>query len=129
MEKQSLERKQEEQSPERKYAELTSYIRILSYRASNEQNEKSKEVSKRLMKLATYLDEVRKQRHLCMLLENDRIERVRFKEILNYIDETYDGSENSTKEICKVLDRRDDIEEVLKYHRKEQLKKEKEAER
>ena len=41
MEKQSLERKQEEQSPERKYAELTSYIRILSYRASSEQNEKS----------------------------------------------------------------------------------------
>ena len=73
MKKQKQETKMEEQSPERKYAELTSYIRILSYRAINEQNEKSKEVGKRLMELATYLDEVRKQRHLCMPLENDRI--------------------------------------------------------
>lgn len=125
MEKQSQVRKKEEQSPERKYAELTSYIRILSYRAINEQNEKSKEVGKRLMELATYLEEVRKQRHLCMPVENDRIERVRFKEILEYIDEKYDGTENSTREICKTLDKREDIEEVLKYHKKQ----EKETER
>ncbi len=129
MKKQKQETKMEEQSPERKYAELTSYIRILSYRAINEQNEKSKEVGKRLMELATYLDEVRKQRHLCMPLENDRIEKVRFKEILEYINRKYDGTENSTKDICKALNKREDIEEVLKHHKEEKRRKEEETER
>lgn len=129
MEKQKQETKMEEQSPERKYAELTSYIRILSYRAINEQNEKSKEVGKRLMELATYLDEVRKQRHLCMPLENDRIEKVRFKEILEYIEQKYDGTENCIRDICKVLDKREDIEEVLKHHKEEKRRKEEKTER
>ncbi len=111
--------KMEEQSPERKYAALTSYIKILSYRATNQKSQKSEEVSKRLGEIATYLEEVRKQRHLCMISEKDRIERTRFREILEYIDNKYDGTESSVKDICKALNKREDIDEVLKYHKKE----------
>ncbi len=116
MKEQSKETKKEEQSPERKYAELTSYIKILSYRATSQKGEK---VGKRLREIATYLDEIRKQRHLCMMSESDRIENVRFREILEYVNGRYDGTESSVKDICKTLNKRKDVNEVLKYHKNE----------
>lgn len=116
MKEQSKETKKEEQSPERKYAELTSYIKILSYRATSQKGEK---VGKRLREIATYLDEIRKQRHLCMMSESDRIENVRFREILEYVNGRYDGTESSVKDICKALNQRKDVNEVLKYHKNE----------
>ena len=119
MKEQSKETKKEEQSQERKYAELTSYIKILSYRAINQQNQKGEKVSKRLKEIATYLEEVRKQRHLCMMSERDRIENVRFREILEYVNGRYDGTESSVKDICKALNKRKDVNEVLKYHKNE----------
>ena len=110
---------------EQKYREVTSYIKILSYRAINENNT---QVYEKLNRLATYLDEVRKQKELCQLSEKDRTEKVRYNELLEYIDKQYDGTEVTLKEICRELDKREDIDEVLKYH-DEKNKKSKEEER
>ena len=100
---------------EQKYRELTSDIKILSYRAISENNT---QVYEKLNRLATYLEEVKKQRHLCMVSETDREERVRYNELLEYIDAQYDGTEETLKEICRELDKREDVDEVLKYHDK-----------
>lgn len=100
---------------EQKYREVTSYIKILSYRAINENNT---QVYEKLNRLATYLDEVKKQKELCQLSEKDRIENVRYEEVLGYINHQYDGTEVTLKEICRELDKREDIDEVLKYHDK-----------
>ena len=140
MKEQSKETKKEEQSTERKYAELISYIKILSYRATSQKGEKGEKVGKRLREIATYLEEIRKQRHLCMISENDRIENVRFREILEYVDDKYDeileyidsrydGTENSVKDICKVLNKRKDVNKVLEYHKKEKEKEKEESDR
>ena len=111
---------------QQKYREVTSYIKILSYRAINENNT---QVYAKLNRLATYLDEVRKQKELCQLSEKDRIENVRYEELLRYIDETYNGTEESVKKICKELDKKEDIDEVLKYHDKEKNPSKEEEER
>ena len=100
---------------QQKYKEVISYIKILSYRAINENNT---QVYAKLNRLATYLDEVRKQKDLCQVSEKDRIERVRYEEVLGYINSQYDGTEETLKEICRELDKREDIDEVLKYHDK-----------
>lgn len=100
---------------QQKYKEVISYIKILSYRAINENNT---QVYAKLNRLATYLDEVRKQKDLCQVSEKDRIERVRYEELLGYINSQYDGTEETLKEICRELDKRKDIDEVLKYHDK-----------
>lgn len=102
-------------SAQQKYRELTSDIKILSYRAISENNT---QVYEKLNRLATYLEEVKKQRHLCMLSETDREEKVRYNELLEYIDAQYDGTEETLKEICRELDKREDVDEVLKYHDK-----------
>lgn len=98
-----------------KCRELISSIRVLSIRASSVGN---LEVSGRLRRIAEYLEEVGAQRHLCMLSEKDRIENVRYNELLEYIDKQYDGTEEALKEICRELDKREDIDEVLKYQDK-----------
>ena len=100
---------------EQKYREVISDIKILSYRAISENNT---QVYEKLNRLATYLEEVKKQRHLCMVSETDRIERVRYEELLGYINHQYDRTEETLKEICRELDKREDIDEVLKYHDK-----------
>ena len=100
---------------EQKYREVTSYIKILSYRAINENNT---QVYEKLNRLAKYLDELKKQKELCQLSEKDRIENVRYEEVLGYINHQYDGTEVTLKEICRELDKREDIDEVLKYHDK-----------
>ena len=100
---------------EQKYREVTSYIKILSYRAINENNT---QVYEKLNRLAKYLDELKKQKELCQLSEKDRIENVRYEEVLGYINHQYDGTEETLKEICRELDKREDIDEVLKYHDK-----------
>lgn len=100
---------------EQKYKEVTSYIKILSYRAISENN---LQVYEKLNRLATYLEEVKTQRHLCMVSETDRIERVRYEELLGYINHQYDRTEETLKEICRELDKREDVDEVLKYHDK-----------
>ena len=105
----------QKQIAQRKYRELISSVQILSIRASSTGNQ---EVSGRLRRIAKYLEEVRKQRHLCMLSETGRVERVRYKELLEYINKQYDGTEETLKEICRVLDKREDIDEVLKCHDK-----------
>lgn len=105
-----------EKSPERKYAEVTTYINILSYRATEEEKP---EISGRLKKLEKYLQKVREQRHLGRITEDDRIEKLRFKEILGYINDNYDGTAESIKKICRTLDKREDIDEVLKHSKKE----------
>ena len=108
---------------EQKYREVTSYIKILSYRAISENNTK---VYEKLNRLATYLEEVKTQRHLCMVSETDRIERVRYEELLGYINSQYDGTEETLKEICRELDKREDIDEVLKYYDKKNSEKKEE---
>lgn len=118
MEEMSLEERNKEQkkkmSPQTKYREVTAAIRILSTRAIVKDN---KEIYERLKQLAQYLEEVRIQRYLCQVSEVDRIEGVRYRELLEYIDKRYDGTEESLKEICRTLDKRKkDIAEVLKYH-------------
>ena len=100
---------------EQKYREVISDIKILSYRAISENNT---QVYEKLNRLATYLEEVKKQRHLCMVSETDRIERVRYEELLGYINHQYDRTEETLKEICRELDKREDVDEVLKYHDK-----------
>ena len=100
---------------QQKYKEVISYIKILSYRAISENNT---QVYEKLNRLATYLEEVKKQRHLCMVSETDRIERVRYEELLGYINHQYDRTEETLKEICRELDKREDVDEVLKYHDK-----------
>ena len=74
---------------QQKYREVTSYIKILSYRAINENNT---QVYAKLNRLATYLDEVKKQKDLCQISEKDRIENVRYEEVLGYINDQYDGT-------------------------------------
>lgn len=108
---------------QQKYREVTSYIKILSYRAINENNT---QVYAKLNRLATYLEEVKKQRHLCMVSETERIERVRYEELLGYINRQYDRTEETLKEICRELDKREDIDEVLKYHDKKNNEKKEE---
>ena len=120
VEEMSPEEKRKEEkkkmSPQAKYRELISCIQILSIRASSAGNQ---EVSGRLRRIAKYLEEVRKQKFLCMLSETDREEKVRYNELLEYIDTQYDGTEESLKEICRTLDKRkEDIDEVLKYYDK-----------
>ena len=100
---------------EQKYREVISDIKILSYRAISENNT---QVYEKLNRLATYLEEVKKQRHLCMVSETDRIERVRYEELLGYINHQYDRTEETLKEICRELDKREDVDKVLKYHDK-----------
>ena len=100
---------------QQKYKEVISYIKILSYRAISENNS---QVYEKLNRLATYLEEVKTQRHLCMVSEKDRIERVRYEELLGYINHQYDRTEETLKEICRELDKREDVDEVLKYHDK-----------
>lgn len=121
----SQEKNKEKMSPQAKYRELTSSIQVLSIRAIAEDNQ---EVYEKLRRIAKYLEEVRAQRHLCMLSEKDRTEKVRYNELLEYIDKQYDGTEVTLKEICRELDKREDVDEVLKYH-DEKNKKSKEAER
>ncbi len=129
IEEMSPEEKRKEEkkkmSPQAKYRELTSSIQVLSIRAIAEGKQ---EIYERLRRLAKYLEEVRAQRHLCMLSEKDRTEKVRYNELLEYIDKQYDGTEVTLKEICRELDKREDIDEVLKYH-DEKNKKSKEEER
>ena len=108
---------------QQKYREVTSYIKILSYRAINENNT---QVYAKLNRLATYLDEVKKQKGLCQISEKDRIENVRYEEVLGYINDQYDGTEETLKTICRELDKREDIDEVLKYHDKKNNEKKEE---
>lgn len=119
IEEMSPEEKRKEEkkkmSPQAKYRELTSSIQVLSIRAIAEGKQ---EIYERLRRLAKYLEEVRAQRHLCMLSEKDRTEKVRYNELLEYIDKQYDGTEVTLKEICRELDKREDIDEVLKCHDK-----------
>ena len=119
MEEMSLEEKAKEKyekmSPQTKYREVTAGIQILSTRAIVEDN---KEISERLKRLAQYLEEVRIQRYLCQPSENDREEMVRYRELLEYINRQYDGTDESLREICRELDKREDIGEVLKYYDK-----------
>ena len=53
-----------------------------------------------------------------MVSETERIERVRYEELLGYINRQYDRTEETLKEICRELDKREDVDEVLKYHDK-----------
>ena len=119
MEKMSTEEKMKEKyekmSPQTKYREVTAGIRILSTRAIVEDN---KEIYERLKRLAQYLEEVRIQRYLCQPSEIDREEWVRYRELLEYINSQYDGTEETLKEICRELDKREDVDKVLKYHDK-----------
>ena len=108
---------------QQKYREVTSYIKILSYRAINENNT---QIYAKLNRLATYLDEVKKQKDLCQISEKDRIENVRYEEVLGYINDQYDGTEETLKTICRELDKREDIDEVLKYHDKKNNEKKEE---
>lgn len=98
-----------------KYREVTAAMQILATRAVVENNQEAYE---RLKRLSQYLEEVRIQRHLCQPSEIDRIENVRYRELLEYIDNKYDGTEETIKEICRTLDKREDVDEVLKYHDK-----------
>ncbi len=114
------------ESPERKYDDVTSDIKILGYRKSVGQSEENKEEIDKLFRLAQYLIEVRKQRHLPMAGESDRSERARFTEILEYIDQHYDGTEESIKNICEMLESREDFDEVLSHQELENNNKEEE---
>ncbi len=105
------------ESPERRYDELVSSIRILSRK--EEENKKKWEMMDR------YLQAVKDQRHLPQVMENERLERVRFEEILAIVDKNYDGTNESVKQICDDIEKREDMEEVLRH----QIKKEKEIER
>ena len=119
MEEMSLEEKAKEKyekmNPQTKYREVTAGIRILSTRAIVEDN---KEIYERLKRLAQYLEEVRIQRYLCQPSEIDREEWVRYRELLEYINSQYDGTEETLKEICRELDKREDVDKVLKYYDK-----------
>ena len=108
---------------QQKYREVTSYIKILSYRAINENNT---QVYAKLNRLTIYLDEVKKQKDLCQISEKDRTENVRYEEVLGYINDQYDGTEETLKTICRELDKREDIDEVLKYHDKKNNEKKEE---
>ena len=110
-----IKEKYEKMSPQTKYREVTAGIRILSTRAIVEDN---KEIYERLKRLAQYLEEVRIQRYLCQPSEIDREEWVRYRELLEYINSQYDGTEETMKEICRELDKREDIDKVLKYYDK-----------
>ena len=110
-----IKEKYEKMSPQTKYREVTAGIRILSTRAIVEDN---KEIYERLKRLAQYLEEVRIQRYLCQPSEIDREEWVRYREVLEYINSQYDGTEETLKEICRELDKREDVDKVLKYYDK-----------
>lgn len=105
------------ESPERKYQEITSHINILAYRKSEGLTQENKRESEKLLKIALYLKEVRHQRHFAMPAEMDKPESVRFREILKYIDDIYDGTEESTQNICKMIIERGDMDEVLKHYK------------
>lgn len=105
-----MKKKTEEMSSQQKYMVTISSIQMLSYRANE------KETRNKLGRIAQYLKEVRSQMHLCMASEQNRIEMLRYKELLEYIDKTYDGSDKSLVEICKALGKRKDINEVLRYY-------------
>lgn len=104
---------------EEKYRMVTHSIQMLSLRASVENKQDTHE---RLKRKAKFLEEVRKQSHLCLISEEDRIEGVRYKKLLEYIGGIYDGSEKSLEKILKALDERKDIDEVLKYYDKKNNK-------
>ena len=110
-----MKEKYEKMSPQTKYREVTAGIRILSTRAIVEDN---REIYERLKRLAQYLEEVRIQRYLCQPSEIDREEWVRYRELLEYINSQYDGTEETLKEICRELDKREDVDKVLKYYDK-----------
>ena len=97
---------------QKKYRMAISSIQMLALRAS------SKDTHEKLKRLAKFLEEVREQSYLCLISEKDRIEKVRYKELLEYIDEVYDKSKESVIKICETLEKREDIDEVLKYHDK-----------
>lgn len=109
----------QKQIAQQKYREVISSIQTLSIRAGSTGNQ---EVARRLRRIAKYLEEVRAQRHLCMLSETDRVENVRYRELSEYIDKQFDGTEDALKEICRELDKRKDINEVLKCHDKKNNK-------
>ncbi len=115
--KQEIEQKQDiarqKQMAQQKYKELISSIRILSHRA---QSEDKNEISEKLNRISRFLEEVKEQRTLCMVAETDRIERKRYEEILDLIYQTYDGSAQCVKEICNILNKRTDIDEVLRKY-------------
>ena len=106
------------ESPERRYDELISSIRILA-RKETEEN------TKKLEMIVMYLQAVKDQRHLPQVTEIDRPEMKRFKEILGDIDKRYDGTNESVKQICDDIEKREDMEEVLRH----QMKEKKEIER
>lgn len=112
------------ENPERKYQDVAVHMKILAYRKAEIPSEENKEESKKILRLALYLNEVRKQRHLAMAGEVDRSERVRFREILECIDRIYDGTDESTRRICELLESRGDMDEVLKYYESEKPKEE-----
>ncbi len=120
-EKNQKENKKEEkkQSPQSKYREVAISIQMLSLRAMQENNIEAYE---KLKRLGQYLEEVRMQRNLCLISEKDRPEKARYKELLEYIDKNYNGSKESLAEICKSLNKRKDIDEVLKYYDKKNNK-------
>lgn len=107
-------------SPEKKYDDVITSIKILSRRAFNENKQ---DVRVKLENLITYLQRVREQRHLAMMSEHDRIERVRYKELLDYIDRKYDESKSNIKEICRTISKREDMDIVLGTYKKEEIER------
>ena len=107
-------------SPEKKYDDVITSIKILSRRAFNENKQG---VRVKLENLITYLQRVREQRHLAMMSEHDRIERIRYKEILGYIDREYDESKCNIKEICRTIYKREDMDIVLGTYKKSEIER------
>lgn len=107
-------------SPEKKYDDVITSIKILSRRAFNENKQ---DVRVKLENLITYLQRVREQRHLAMMSEHDRIERVRYKELLDYIDREYDENKSNIKEICRTISKREDMDIVLGTYKKEEIER------
>ena len=54
-----------------------------------------------------------------MMSEHERIERVRYNEILDYIDKKYDENQSNIKEICRTIYKREDMDTVLGTQKKE----------
>lgn len=107
-------------TPEKKYDDVITSIKILSRRAFNENKQ---DVRVKLENLITYLQRVREQRHLAMMSEHDRIERVRYKELLDYIDREYDENKSNIKEICRTISKREDMDIVLGTYKKEEIER------
>lgn len=106
-------------SPERKYDEITTAIKMLGDKELDNKTENGNQSAKKFFRISKYLLEVRGQRHLPMLSEMERPEKVRFKEIIDYIDLKYDGTEESILNICNMIENREDMDDVLKHHDKE----------